>query len=79
MNLPSHFLMTAGLEKALPRVPMVKSAFLIGSIAPDIPLWLLSIGGMVYYHPRLENWLCFVIPIFSNTKKRPFPLIENDR
>ncbi len=50
MNTPSHFIMTAALDKALPRVPIVKRAFLLGSVAPDLPLWLLSIGGMVYYH-----------------------------
>lgn len=55
MNTPSHFLMTAALEKALPRIPIVKSAFLLGSVAPDIPLWLLSIGGMIYYH-RILGW-----------------------
>lgn len=49
MNTPSHFLMTAALDKALPRIPIVQSAFLLGSVAPDIPLWLLSIGGIVYY------------------------------
>ncbi|WNZ23133.1 hypothetical protein HJG54_09865 [Leptolyngbya sp. NK1-12] len=49
MNTPSHFLMTAALDKALPRVPIVKSAFLLGSVAPDLPLWLLSIAGIVYY------------------------------
>jgi membrane-bound metal-dependent hydrolase YbcI (DUF457 family) len=49
LNTPSHFLMTAALDKALPRVPIVKSAFLIGSVAPDLPLWLLSIGGILYY------------------------------
>lgn len=53
MNTPSHFLMTAALEKKLHRVPIVKSAFLWGSVAPDLPLWLLSIGGMVYYHLML--------------------------
>jgi hypothetical protein len=50
MNTPSHFLMTAALDEALPRMPIVRSAFLWGSVAPDIPLWLLSIGGTVYYH-----------------------------
>ena len=50
MNTPSHFLMTAALERALPRIPIVKSAFLLGSVAPDLPLWGLSIGGIVYYH-----------------------------
>lgn len=50
MNTPSHFLMTAALERALPRVPIVTSAFLLGSVAPDLALWLLSIGGAIYYH-----------------------------
>jgi membrane-bound metal-dependent hydrolase YbcI (DUF457 family) len=50
MNTPSHFIMTAALDKGLPRVPIVRNAFLLGSIAPDLPLWLLSIGGIVYYH-----------------------------
>jgi membrane-bound metal-dependent hydrolase YbcI (DUF457 family) len=54
MNTPSHFLMTAALAKALPRVPIVKTAFLLGSVAPDLPLWLLSLGGMVYYHWILD-------------------------
>ena len=55
MNTPSHFLMTAALEKALPRIPIVKGAFLLGSVLPDLPLWLLSIGGYVYYH-RMLGW-----------------------
>lgn len=42
--------MTAALDKSLPRVPIVKSAFLLGSVAPDLPLWLLSIGSLIYYH-----------------------------
>jgi len=50
MQTPSHFLMTATLAKALPRVPIVKSAFLWGSIAPDLALWGLSLGGIIYYH-----------------------------
>ncbi|MBW4647862.1 MAG: metal-dependent hydrolase [Kastovskya adunca ATA6-11-RM4] len=50
MNTPSHFLMTAALDKAFPRIPIVKSAFLFGSVAPDLPLWLLSIGSLIYYH-----------------------------
>ncbi|MBD3881152.1 metal-dependent hydrolase [Phormidium tenue FACHB-886] len=55
MNTPSHFLMTAAIDKAFPRVPIVKSAFLLGSVAPDLPLWLLSIGGAIYYH-LLLGW-----------------------
>lgn len=50
MNTPSHFIMTAALRKALPNVPIVAAAFLIGSVAPDIPLYLLSFGGIVYFH-----------------------------
>lgn len=50
MQTPSHFLMTATLAKALPRFPIIKSAFLWGSIAPDLALWTLSIGGVIYYH-----------------------------
>lgn len=45
--------MTAALEKALPRIPIVKTAFLFGSVAPDLPLWLLSIGGLIYYQAIL--------------------------
>jgi hypothetical protein len=50
MLTPSHFLMTAALDKGLPRIPIVKSAFLVGSVAPDLPLWLLSIVSLIYYH-----------------------------
>lgn len=50
MNTPSHFLMTVALDKRLPRVPIHRTAFLLGSVAPDIPLWLLSTGGIIYYH-----------------------------
>jgi membrane-bound metal-dependent hydrolase YbcI (DUF457 family) len=55
MNTPSHFLITAALDKSLPRVPIVKSAFLFGSIAPDIPLWFLSIFSIGYYH-FIQGW-----------------------
>ncbi|MBF2000205.1 MAG: zinc dependent phospholipase C family protein [Synechococcales cyanobacterium M58_A2018_015] len=64
MNTPSHFLMTAALDQALPRVPIVKQAFLLGSVAPDLPLWVLSLGGIAYYHgirgwelERIADWL----------------------
>lgn len=50
MNTPSHFLMTATIDKLLPRVPIYRQAFLIGSVTPDIPLWILSLSGLVYYH-----------------------------
>jgi len=53
MNTPSHFLMTAALRKRLLHVPIIPSAFLLGSVAPDMPLYLLSLGGMIYYRAVL--------------------------
>ena len=53
MNTPSHFLMTAALRKAAPGTGIVTGAFLLGSVAPDIPLYLLSLGGIVYFHLAL--------------------------
>lgn len=55
MNTPSHFLITGALQRGLKlrsqlqlqHIP--RQAVLLGSVAPDIPLWLLSIGGAVYY------------------------------
>jgi LexA-binding, inner membrane-associated putative hydrolase len=55
MNTPSHFFMTAALAKALPRLSIVRWAVWVGAIAPDVPLWLLSIGGMLYYR-TLRGW-----------------------
>ncbi len=55
MRTPSHFLMTAVLQKSLPRIPIVKSAFLLGSVAPDLPLWILSISSIIYYH-LIRGW-----------------------
>ncbi len=49
MMAPSHFLMTAALRKALPKIPMVRSAVLIGSIAPDIAFYVLSAGSFFYF------------------------------
>ncbi|MGF1498431.1 MAG: metal-dependent hydrolase [Elainellaceae cyanobacterium] len=54
MNTHSHFLMTVALDRTCRRIPIVKSAFLLGSVAPDLPLWLLSIGGLVYYRYLLK-------------------------
>ncbi|MFP4436129.1 MAG: metal-dependent hydrolase [Chloroflexaceae bacterium] len=50
MNTPSHLILTAALGKRLRRTPVVRSAFLLGAVAPDLPLILLTIGGVVYYH-----------------------------
>lgn len=53
MNTPSHFLMTAAIGQAFSNRSIARKAFLLGSIAPDLPLWLLSLGGLIYYH----GWL----------------------
>lgn len=50
MNTPSHLLMTAAARKALPRLHIPAGAVLIGSVAADLPLYLLSFGGYVYFH-----------------------------
>lgn len=55
MNTPSHLLMTAALRKALPRLKMPRSAVLWGSVAPDLPLYLLTFGGLVYY-TNVAGW-----------------------
>lgn len=56
MNTPSHLIVAAALRKSLRRrVPIIKSAFLIGSVAPDIPLYLLTLGGFIYYQ-RILGW-----------------------
>ena len=55
MNTPTHFLMTAALRKALPRLEMISSAVLLGSVAPDIPLYVLSIGGLFYFN-HIVGW-----------------------
>lgn len=47
--------MTAAARKALPKVPMVRSAVLLGSIAPDIPLYLLSFCSYFYF-TKVLSW-----------------------
>jgi len=41
--------MTAALRKRLRPLPIPQRAFLLGSVMPDIPFWLLSIGGGLYF------------------------------
>ncbi|WP_339367526.1 metal-dependent hydrolase [Thalassoporum mexicanum] len=54
MNTPSHFLINATIgKKFLPTANL--NAILWGSIAPDIALYILSIGGYVYYH-LIQGW-----------------------
>ncbi len=48
-TLPTHLVINAAIEKKYgDKSGIVKSAFLWGSIAPDIPLGLLSLGYVIY-------------------------------
>lgn len=49
MNTPSHLIMTAALRKRAGGLPIPTLPVLLGSVAPDLALTLLSVGGMVYY------------------------------
>ena len=50
LNTPSHALIGAALRKGYgERWAVPLSAVLWGSVAPDIPLYLLSVGGGIYY------------------------------
>ncbi len=49
VNTPSHALIAAALRRAAPGRQIPLSAVLWGSVAPDIPLFLLVAGGGVYY------------------------------
>jgi hypothetical protein len=56
MNTPSHLIINAALHKSLrSRIAIPRSALLWGAVAPDIALYVLSIGGMIYY-PALYGW-----------------------
>ncbi len=48
MQTYSHFLLTAVLQQAIaPQKPQLKSSLLAGSVAPDVPLALLSVGYLL--------------------------------
>ena len=49
MQTPSHLVIAAAASKAFSGVPTYSSAFLIGSVAPDVPLYVLSLVGGLYY------------------------------
>ncbi|MEM9940468.1 MAG: metal-dependent hydrolase [Planctomycetota bacterium] len=50
MNTPSHWLMTISVGKIGPwKQNCPKWALGLGSIAPDIPLYFLSFGGIAYF------------------------------
>jgi hypothetical protein len=48
-TVPSHLVINAAIEKKYgSRAGIVKSAFLWGSVTPDVPLALLSLGFILY-------------------------------
>ncbi len=49
MNTPSHIILQAALSKGKLKPTVLRKAFLLGSFMPDIPLYLLSTGGAIYY------------------------------
>lgn len=51
MQTPSHFLLTAVLNRQLAQreIPLASKALLIGSVLPDIPFFLLTVGFEIYY------------------------------
>ena len=52
MNTPSHLIITAGLCKYVGR-PQTRGAVLLGPVPPDIPLYLLTFGSILYYRAFL--------------------------
>ena len=58
MNTPTHVLINWTVAKALRVESFPASAVLLGSVAPDLPLYGLSIGGALWFrnvegmHPR---------------------------
>jgi hypothetical protein len=55
MNTPSHLIIAAALHKKVNRADLPRSAFLLGSILPDIPLALLNLGTYFYYSVILRQ------------------------
>ena len=50
MNTPTHLIINAAIRKGFRRkINIPRSALLWGAVAPDLPLYLLSVGGFVYY------------------------------
>ena len=56
MNTPTHFLTVAALDKLLKkRLTIFHQPLLMGSIAPDVPLYFLCLGAWLYYH-FVKGW-----------------------
>ncbi len=64
MNTPTHFLMTAAIRRALPTLQISRSAAFLGSVAPDLPLYVLCLSGLLFYRyvagwslPEAADWI----------------------
>ena len=55
MNTPTHALINWSVAKGIAGDSFPASAVLLGSIAPDIPLYLLSFGGAAWFR-WWEGW-----------------------
>ena len=56
MNTPSHWLMTIAAGKLHPGAKnSPRWALALGSVAPDLPLYFLSFGG-IYYFRNMLGW-----------------------
>jgi hypothetical protein len=58
VNTPSHLIINAALRKAVAArgvTAIPRSAFLLGAVLPDIPLWLLWMGAYAYYRYALGD------------------------
>lgn len=55
MNTPTHCLINWTVAKSLRVKSFPKSAVLLGSIAPDIPLYFLSFSGMFWFR-FVQGW-----------------------
>jgi hypothetical protein len=58
VNTPSHLIINAALRKCAvghSALSIPRSAFLLGAVLPDIPLWLLWMGAYAYYRYGLGD------------------------
>ena len=90
MRTPSHLIITAALRRGpLAKVKIATPAFLVGAVAPDLPLYLLSVGRALYLyltqgrpitsvHSFMFNDLYFSDPLWiiaHNTLHAPLVLL----
>jgi hypothetical protein len=55
MNTPSHLIINAALHRRFGAGRIRGSAFLLGAVLPDIPLFILWIGSYLYYRFVLND------------------------